>query len=140
MSGTWVPQAELTATAGAAGDLFGTAVGVMERQRLSALKEMLCNQGGTYVFKFGTGWTQSQKLTATVGRGGRPFWILHFHGDDGRNMVLIGAPGRLIHRCAPSSSQLHVWIDDAAVEAIEQPERDGLISSVPRSRWTGRLP
>lgn len=89
----WIQQAKLTASDGAAGDLFGWSVGISRDYAIvgAAYDTVGGNdrQGSAYVFvRSGTTWTQQAKLTATDGAAGDQFGVsVSIDGD----YALVGA-------------------------------------------------
>ncbi len=87
---TWTQQAELTASDGAAGDLFGSFVAVSgDTALISAPAHTLSpesdpsftHQGAAYVFvRSGTAWKQQTELSPTEGDGGFG-WAVALDGD-----------------------------------------------------------
>jgi hypothetical protein len=91
----WTPQQKLTASDGAAGDVFGWSVAASgETALVGALSSPggQRNQGAAYVFaRSGAVWTQQQKLTASDGVAGDAFGTaVALNGDT----ALIGAPDK----------------------------------------------
>jgi len=90
---TWIQQAQLTATDGAAGDLFGISVALSGDTALVGANSddvgANTNQGSAYVFtRSGSTWTQQAQLTATGGAGGDNFGVsVALSGDT----ALVGA-------------------------------------------------
>lgn len=65
---SWVQQQELTASDGAAGDGFGSAVALLGSTALVAADGKDSFRGAVYVFTFnGSSWVQQQELTASNG-------------------------------------------------------------------------
>ena len=65
--GVWTQQQKLTASDGAAQDMFGTSVSVDGNTAVIGAHGQRC-QGAAYVFVRNSGvWTQQQKLTAATG-------------------------------------------------------------------------
>ena len=91
----WTQQAELTASDGAAGDLFGYSVSVSGGTALVGAavhhgRRRTPTQGAAYVFvQSGTTWTQQAELTASDGAAGD-----HFGGSVSvsGSTALVGAP------------------------------------------------
>jgi len=100
---TWTQQAQLTATDGAANDLFGFSValggGAGDTALVGAHSDDVganFDQGSAYVFtRSGTTWTQQAQLTATGGAAGDNFGIsVALSGDTalvGANFDTVGA-------------------------------------------------
>jgi len=91
---TWTEQAKLTASDGAAGDLFGSFVSVSGDTALVGARgddDKGFNAGSAYVFvRSGTTWTQQAKLTASDGAAGDEFgFSVSVSGDT----ALVGAIG-----------------------------------------------
>ena len=99
-NGTWTQQAELTASDGAGGDLFGSSVAVSGTTALIGAESHQVGanryQGAAYVFVESNGtWTQQAELTASDGVTGDNF---------GRSVAISGSTaivGALAH---PNSS------------------------------------
>ncbi|MEI7659128.1 MAG: FG-GAP repeat protein, partial [Phycisphaerae bacterium] len=75
---TWTQQAQLTATGGAFGDLFGNAVAISGDTAIvgAVVDDVGANadQGSAYIFtRTGTMWTQQAQLTATGGAANDTF-------------------------------------------------------------------
>ena len=65
---TWMQQAKLTASDGAAGDLFGWPVSVYDNTAVIGASGDDSQKGSAYVFnRSGSTWTQQDKLTASDG-------------------------------------------------------------------------
>ena len=93
VDGSWVEQAKLTASDGAAADRFGTAVGVFGDTVVvgSFFGDVGVNpdQGAAYVFtRTGKTWTEQAKLTASDGAAGDNFG---FFVDVWEDTAIIGA-------------------------------------------------
>ena len=91
---TWSPQAELTASAGAAGDLFGSSVALSGDTALigSPRGDVGANadQGSAYVFtRSGASWSQQTQLIAADGAANDRFGWVALSG----NVALVGAAG-----------------------------------------------
>ena len=91
---SWIQQAKLTATDGAANDLFGNSVAISGDYALvgAPYDDIGANtqQGSAYVFvRSGSSWTQQQKLTAADGAANDNFGnSVAISGD----YALVGAP------------------------------------------------
>lgn len=77
-NGTWVQQAKLTASDGAAGDLFGTSVSVSGDFLVVGAPGddvgVILNTGSAYIFsRNGTNWVQQAKITASDAAVGDQF-------------------------------------------------------------------
>jgi hypothetical protein len=92
---SWIQAAELTASDGAAGDLFGNSVSISGNNVVVGAYGEMSNQGAAYVYaKPAGGWTnmtQTTKLTASDAAAGADF------GDDmavsiSGNTLVAGAP------------------------------------------------
>jgi hypothetical protein len=71
---TWTQQATLMASDGAAGDQFGSSVGIDEDTAVAGAPGDDSSRGASYVFtRDGGTWPQQQKLTATDGAAGDRF-------------------------------------------------------------------
>ncbi len=87
----WFQQQQLTASDGAAGDDFGSAVS-LSGDGLTALVGARLNTGKAYLFtRIGTTWPQQQTFVAGNGVTGRGFGSAVALNSDGRTAV-IGAP------------------------------------------------
>jgi len=91
--GTWTQQSKLTASDGAANDLFGSSVAVSGDTVVVGAYSDDMRQGSAYVFvKPGGGWsdmTQTAKLTESHRAEGEIFgWSVAVSGDT----VVVGAP------------------------------------------------
>jgi hypothetical protein len=90
---TWIQQAQLTATGGAAGDAFGRHVAISgDTAIVGADVDTVganAGQGSAYIFtRSGTTWTQQAQLTATDGAGGDNFgYSVALSGDT----AIVGA-------------------------------------------------
>ncbi|MBS0196291.1 MAG: hypothetical protein JSR77_05990 [Planctomycetes bacterium] len=106
---TWIQQAKLTASDGAADDFFGWSVGIAGATVVvgsySADMGDRINQGSGYVFtQLGTTWTQQAKLAAPDGAGDDHFGSsIAISGDT----LLIGAN---LDDVGPSLDQGSVWV------------------------------
>ncbi len=92
---TWIQQAKLTASDGAADDTFGYSVSI-SGDTIVAGSDVddvgaNVNQGSAYVFvRSGTTWTQQAKLTATDGAADDSFgFSVNINGET----IVVGAPG-----------------------------------------------
>ncbi len=93
---TWTQQAQLTATGGAASDLFGISVALSGDTALVGASgdDVGANtdQGSAYVFtRSGTTWTQQAQLTATDGAASDRFGVSVALGGGVGDTALIGA-------------------------------------------------
>ncbi|MBY0112375.1 MAG: hypothetical protein K2Y21_06105 [Phycisphaerales bacterium] len=97
---TWIQQAQLTATGGAANDLFGVFVALSGDTALvgASADDVGANtdQGSAYIFtRSGITWTQQAQLTATGGSAGDQFgYSVALSGDTalvGANLDDVGA-------------------------------------------------
>ncbi len=93
---TWIQQAQLTATDGAAGDLFGISVALSGDTALVGANSddvgANTNQGSAYVFtRSGSTWTQQAQLTATNGAAGDFFGFSVALGGGAGDTALVGA-------------------------------------------------
>ena len=92
----WAQQAKLTASDGAASDLFGFSVSISSDGTTALIGAYLdddkgANSGSAYVFKYnGTSWTQQAKLTAPDGAASDGFGYSVSISSDGTT-ALIGA-------------------------------------------------
>ncbi|XYH97831.1 hypothetical protein ACMHYB_60445 [Sorangium sp. So ce1128] len=94
---TWTEQAKLTASDGAAEDLFGSSVAVSGDGSTAVVGARLDdvggneNQGSAYVFvRSGTTWTEQAKLTASDGAAGDRLGVSVAVSGDGSTAV-VGA-------------------------------------------------
>jgi len=110
-SGTWSQSAELTASDGASGDLFGGSVAIDGTHALVGAAGVVANYGGTpvishgnqgaaYVYTLSSGtWSQSAELTASDGASGDDFgWSVAISGGN----LVVGAP---LHTVSGSANQ-----------------------------------
>jgi uncharacterized repeat protein (TIGR01451 family) len=91
---TWSQQPELTASDGAASDLFGNSVALSGDGNTALVGAPLHDsfQGAAYVFtRSGTTWSQQQELTASNGAADDQFGHSVALSGDG-NTALVGAP------------------------------------------------
>jgi len=91
-SGTsWTQEAKLTASDGAAGDLFGHSVSITGEYVVIGATQDDSYLGSAYVFKrSGTSWTQEAKVTASDGAAGDYFgYSVSISGE----YIISGAPG-----------------------------------------------
>ncbi|NJL60454.1 MAG: hypothetical protein HC887_13255, partial [Desulfobacteraceae bacterium] len=73
---TWVQQSKLTASDGAAGNIFGTSVFVSDKYAIVGSPGKTGNKGGAYIFELsGTTWSQKSALTASDGAADDYFGI-----------------------------------------------------------------
>lgn len=92
---TWQQQAQLFASDGAAGDLFGRTVAISGNYIIigAPKKNVLgaAERGEAYVFvRAGTAWTQQAQLWSSDGLSGDRFgWAVAISGDS----IIVGAPG-----------------------------------------------
>lgn len=89
-SNTWIQQAKLLASDGAAGDMFGYSVSLSDDTAIIGAPVDDSSQGSAYVFtRTDTTWTQQQKLLASDGAANTGFsYTISLDGDT----ALIGAP------------------------------------------------
>ena len=96
--GSWTQQAKLTASDGAAGDVFGYSVAVSGDGSTAVIgahgdDDRGSESGSAYVFtRSGSSWTQQAKLTASDGAAGDIFGYSVAVSGDG-NTAVIGAYG-----------------------------------------------
>lgn len=90
LGGSWVEQAQLNSTGGAAGDEFGVSVGISGDTAIVGANKTNAAQGSAYVFtRSGGVWTQQTQLNATGGTGGDEFGTsVSIAGD----AAVVGAP------------------------------------------------
>jgi nucleoside-specific outer membrane channel protein Tsx len=92
--GTWSEQAELTASDGAAFDVFGSSVAVAGGTVVVGARGRNQSQGAAYLFtQSGATWTQQAELTASDGE------IFDYFGSSiavSGNMIIVGAPGHTV--------------------------------------------
>ena len=125
---SWTQAAELTASDGAAGDLFGNSVSISGSNVVVGAYGAMSNQGAAYVYaEPAGGWTnmtQTTKLTASDAAAGADF------GDDmavsiSGNTLVAGASRERQRRC------LRLWtaephgVDDGRRRRILQGGREG---------------
>lgn len=92
-SGTkWTQQAKLSASDGATGDYFGSAVGIKGDTALVGISTVDRNTAYVYV-RTGTMWSEQAKLIPADAKGGEQFGAAVALDVD---TALIGAPGRLV--------------------------------------------
>ena len=74
---TWVQEAKVTATDGAANDRFGKSVSISGDYAIIGAEgddDTFTNEGAAYIFhRFGANWIQEAKLTASDGAGSDVF-------------------------------------------------------------------
>ena len=124
---TWTQQQELTASDGAAEDLFGAAVALSgDTLLIGASNGARQGPGAAYVFtRFGVTWTQQQKLTASDSTNNGLF------GDsvalDGDTAV-VGAPAQPFDSAAdaPGPGAAYVFTRSAATWSLQQELADGV--------------
>jgi hypothetical protein len=92
--GTWSQAQKLTASDGAAGDVFGIAVAISSDTAIVGAYSKDDYQGAAYVFRrTGANWSEAQKLTADDAAAFDQFgWSVALSGDT----ALIGATGASI--------------------------------------------
>jgi hypothetical protein len=89
--GTWTQQATLTATDGAANDLFGYSVALSGSTAILGADGKNTSTGAAYVFaRSGGTWTQQIKLTASDGGTADNFGI---SVAIAKSTAVVGAPG-----------------------------------------------
>lgn len=88
----WAQQAKLSASDGASGDYFGSAVGVKGDTAIVGISNPDKNTSYVYV-RTGTMWSEQAKLTPSDGKGGDHFGSAVALDVD---TAVIGAPGRVI--------------------------------------------
>ena len=90
---TWNLQARLTASNGAAGHDFGTAVAIDGNRAIVGAPGELFDSGSAYIFEFdGTEWRESAQVYDEIGAANLRFG--HSVAIDG-DRVVVGAPGAL---------------------------------------------
>ena len=93
---TWTQQQKITASDGAANDLFGWSVSLSAdgSTALVGAHGKSTNTGAAYIFtRSGSTWTQQQKITASDGATGDTFGYSVSLSSDG-STALVGAPGK----------------------------------------------
>ena len=118
---SWIEEAKLTASDGAAGDLFGASVSLSgDHALIGAIfdDDNGLDAGSAYIFhREGTSWTQEAKLTASDGTGGDYFGISSLSGD----YALIGATGDDSYRGSAYIFRHEgvAWVEEAKLSASD---------------------
>ena len=97
-SGTWTEQQKLTASDGATGDRFGSAVAISGETVVIGSREDNSDRGSAYVFtRSGGTWTEQQKLEASDGSSNDTFGVA---ADIDGDYIVVGANGDFSDRGA----------------------------------------
>ena len=124
---TWTQQQVLTASDGAAGDLFGAAVALSGDDLLiGASNGARQGPGAAYVFsRSGATWTEQQKLTASDSTDNCLFgFSVALDGDT----AVVGAPAQPYDSAAdaPGPGAAYVFTRSAATWSLQQELADGV--------------
>jgi MYXO-CTERM domain-containing protein len=137
---TWTQQAELTASDGAADDLFGSSVSMSGGTAIAGAPYHGAQRGAAYVFvQQGTAWTQQAELTASDGE-------TQDHAGDSVSVsggtAIVGAPFHTVGTQLTAGAayvfvqQGTAWTQEAELTASDAAQGDQLGGSVSVSGGT----
>ncbi len=126
---TWTFEQKLTASDGVSGDYFGVPVSISNdgTRIVASANSANSSRGAAYVFsRFGTVWTEEQKLTASDGVAGDTFGSSSVISTDGAN-IIIGAVGVSAGRGAAYvfSRSGTTWTEEQKLTASDGVSLDG---------------
>jgi hypothetical protein len=131
---SWIQQAELTASDGAANDTFGFSVAISGNAAIVGAQASNASRGAAYVYSLaGATWTQQTKLTASDGNTNDLFgWSVAMAG----NAAIVGAEGKTVG-ANPGQGGAYVyafdgahWVQQAALVASDGSSSDTAGGSV----------
>ncbi len=141
LAGTWVQEAKLLASDGAAADRFGWAVAVSGQVIVAGAfgqdSAKSTNGGAAYVFRSdGSRWVEEAQLVASVNTTGSNLegWSVSIDG----NLAVVGAPGGGSSGQAPGAAYVYrfdgsAWMEEAELINPEGASDDSFGSSVAAS-------